>query len=101
MAQEAIDKLERFATQSHDLVVSNSYDIARGYLLLAQGDFASAADQLTSDPRSPRALQYLALAQEKLGNAAAAQATRTRLKYQRAPTTEWYLVAHSANAESR
>jgi predicted Zn-dependent protease len=101
VAQEAINKLERFASQSRDLVVSNSYEIARGYLLLAQGDFASAADELGSDPRSPLALQYLALAQEKLGNAAAAQATRTRLKYQRAPTTEWYLVAHSANVESR
>jgi predicted Zn-dependent protease len=101
IAQDAINKLERFASQSRDLVVSNSYDIARGYLLLAQGDFASAADELGSDPRSPLALQNLAQAQEKLGNAAAAQATRTRLKYQRAPTTEWYLVAHSANSESR
>jgi predicted Zn-dependent protease len=101
VAQEAIDKLERFASQSHDLVVANSYEIARGYLLLAQGDYASAADELGSDPRSPLALQYLAQAQEKLGNAAAAQAARTRLKYQRAPTTEWYLVAHSANVESR
>jgi len=100
VAQEAIDKLERFASQSRDLVVANSYEIARGYLLLAQGDYASAADQLGSDPRSPLALQYLAQAQEKLGNAAAAQAARTRLKYQRAPTTEWYLVAHSANVES-
>src|SRR6202035_495548 len=101
IAQDAINKLERFASQSRDLVVSNSYDIARGYLLLAQGDFTSAADELGSDPRSPLALQNLAQAQEKLGNAAAAQATRTRLKYQRAPTTEWYLVAHSANSESR
>jgi predicted Zn-dependent protease len=101
VAQEAISKLERFASESRDLVVSNSYEIARGYLLLAQGDFASAADELASDPRSPLALQYLAQAQEKLGNAAAAQAARTRLKYQRAPTTEWYLVAHSASAESR
>jgi len=100
VAQEAIDKLERFASQSRDLVVANSYEIARGYLLLAQGDYASAADELGSDPRSPLALQYLAQAQEKLGNAAAAQAARTRLKYQRAPTTEWYLVAHSANVES-
>jgi len=101
VAQEAIDKMERFASQSRDLVVANSYEIARGYLLLAQGDYASAADELGSDPRSPLALQYLAQAQEKLGNAAAAQAARTRLKYQRAPTTEWYLVAHSANVESR
>ena len=101
VAQEAINKLEHYASQSRDLVVANSYEIARGYLLLAQGDYASAADELGSDPRSPLALQYLAQAQEKLGNAAAAQAAHTRLKYQRAPTTEWYLVAHSASAESR
>jgi hypothetical protein len=38
-------------------------------------------------------LQQLAFIQEKLGNTAAAQLTRTRLKFQRAPTVEWFLVA--------
>jgi len=98
VAQDAIAKLERFASQSRDLIVANSYESARGYLLFAQGDFASAADELSSDPHSPLALQKLAQAQEKLGNPAAAEATRTRLKYQRAPTVEWYLTAHSTEA---
>jgi predicted Zn-dependent protease len=99
-AQDAIAKLERSASDTRDLVVANSYDSARGYLLFAQGDFASAADALATDPHSPLALQQLASAQEKLGNAAAAEATRTRLKYERAPTVEWYLATHTANTET-
>jgi predicted Zn-dependent protease len=100
-AQEAISKLERRATETRDLVVANSYESARGYLLFAQGDFASAADELTTDPHSPLALQQLALTQEKLGNAAAAEAARSRLKYQRAPTVEWFVVAHSGDSTAR
>jgi len=45
-----------------------------------QGDFANAVDELAADPRSPLALDQLAAAQEKLGNTAAAEATRTRIK---------------------
>jgi hypothetical protein len=37
-------------------------------------------------------LEQFAAAQEKLGNASAAEATRTRIKYLRAPTVEWYLL---------
>src|SRR5262249_4510680 len=101
VAQEAIAKLERVASETRDLVVANSYESARGYLLFAQGDFASAVDELGTDPHSPLALQQLALAQEKLGNAAAADSARARLKYQRAPTVEWFLVAHSGSSEMR
>jgi predicted Zn-dependent protease len=100
-AQEAIAKLERTASETRDLVVANSYESARGYLLFAQGDFASAVDELGTDPHSPLALQQLALAQEKLGNAAAAESARARLKYQRAPTVEWFLVAHSGDNTAR
>jgi tetratricopeptide (TPR) repeat protein len=99
-AQDAIAKLERFASQTRDLVVENSYESARGYLLFAQGDFASAADELATDPHSPLALQQLALAQEKLVNADAADNARTRLKYQRGPTVDWYLVTHSGSLEA-
>jgi predicted Zn-dependent protease len=99
VAQEAIFKLENSASLTRDLIVTNSYESARGFLLFAQGDFAGAAEELAADPHSTLALQQLALAQEKLGNTAAAESTRTRLKYQRAPTVEWYLTTHSA-AES-
>jgi predicted Zn-dependent protease len=100
-AQEAVAKLERVASDTHDLVVANSYESARGYLLFAQGDFASAVDELGTDPHSPLALQQLAVAQERLGNAAAAESARGRLKYQRAPTVEWFLVAHSSSDDTR
>jgi predicted Zn-dependent protease len=95
VAQEAISKLERCAAITRDLIVENNYECSRGFALLAQGDFANAADALGADVHSPLALQQLALAQEKLGNTAAAESTRTRLKYQRAPTVEWYLTTHT------
>ena len=85
-------KLEQLAAQSRDLLVENCYESARGYLLAANGDFANAVDELAADPRSVLALDQLAAAQEKLGNASAAEATRTRIKYLRAPTVEWYLL---------
>jgi tetratricopeptide (TPR) repeat protein len=96
VAQEAISKLERSAAVTRDLIVENNYESSRGYTLFAQGDFANAADELATDPHSPLALQQLALAQEKLGNNAAAESTRNRLKYLRAPTVEWYLTTHAA-----
>jgi tetratricopeptide (TPR) repeat protein len=91
-AVEAISELEGLAGTSRDLLVENAYESARGYLLFTQEDFANAVDELAADLQSPLALQQLALTQEKLGLASAAQATRARLKYQRGPTVEWYLV---------
>jgi tetratricopeptide (TPR) repeat protein len=92
--QEAVVKLERAAKQSRDLVVEDYYEAARGYVLFAKGDLANAAEELAGNPRSPLALQQLRLTQEKLGNIGAAEAVRTRLKYLRSPTVEWYLVTH-------
>jgi predicted Zn-dependent protease len=86
-AKEAISKLE---------LSESNYESAQGYLSFAKGAFPDAVDQLSSDPHSPLAMQQLALAQEKLGDTAAAEATRTQLKYLRAPTVEWFLVTHPA-----
>jgi tetratricopeptide (TPR) repeat protein len=97
VAQEAVAKLERTAKQSRDLVVEDNYEAARGYLLFAKGDLANAGEELAGNPRSPLAVQQLARVQEKLGNDDAARAVRTRLKYLRAPTVEWYLVTHAAS----
>jgi tetratricopeptide (TPR) repeat protein len=99
-AVEAISELEALAGTSRDLVIENAYESARGYLLFTQDDFASAVDELAADPQSPLALQQLAATQDKLGLPAAAQATRTRLKYQRAPTVEWYMVTRDRTAGS-
>src|SRR5882762_10376975 len=93
-ASQAVVRLKDLATSSRDLVVANAYESARGYVLFQQGDLFGAADQLAADPHSPLALQQLAFVQEKLGNLVAAKSTRLRLKYQRAPTVEWLLVAH-------
>jgi len=98
VAQDAISKLERYAAITRDLIVENNYESARGFALFAQGDFANAADELATDPHSPIALTQLALAHDKLGDAASAQIIRTRLKYQRAPTVEWYLTTHTTTA---
>jgi hypothetical protein len=100
-AAQAISKLERDALTSRDLIVEIDGMSARGYLLFAHGDFANAADELAADSRSPLALRQLGITQDKLGNAAAAQSTRTRLKYQRTPTAEWFLLTHPDTATSR
>jgi len=94
IASEAVSQLEGLATSSRDSVVANAYESARGYLLARQGDLPAAAGELSADLHSPLVLQQLADVQEKLGNTAAAQVTRARLKYQRAPTVEWFLVTH-------
>lgn len=91
-AAEAIAQLESLATSSRDLLVANAYESAHGYLLFGQGNLADAAGELAADPHSPLALKQLAEIQEKLGLSAAAQGTRTLLKYQRAPTVEWFLA---------
>jgi len=96
----AISHLEQLATASRDLFVEACYESARGYVAAAQNDFQNAAEGLAADPHSPLALQQLAVAQGKLGNAAAAEVTSTRLKYQRAPNVEWFLVRHPAAAKA-
>jgi len=93
-AVEAISELEGLATTSRDPVIENAYESARGFLLFTQDELTSAKDELAADPQSPLALQQLSIAQEKLGLASAAEATRTRLKYQRGPTVEWFLATH-------
>src|SRR6267154_524725 len=99
LAEASVRKLELLTDQSRDFLVANSYESARGYVLAAQGDFANAVDELAADPRSPLALDQLAAAQEKLGNTAAAEATRSRIKYLRAPTVEWYLLTTARTLE--
>jgi tetratricopeptide (TPR) repeat protein len=99
-AVEAISELEALATSSRDPVIENAYESARGFLLYTQNELTSAKDELAADPQSPLALQQLAIAQEKLGLAPAAEATRTRLKYQRGPTVEWFLATHLDSSAS-
>ena len=99
LAEASVRRLEHLADLSRDLLVVNSYESARGYLLAAKGDLAAAVDELTADPRSLLVLEQLAATQEKLGNASAAEATRTRIKYLRAPTVEAYLLTTTPTAQ--
>jgi hypothetical protein len=72
-----------------------------GYALLAQGDTTNAVDELATDAQNPLVPRQLVLAQEKLGNSRGAAASRARLKFLRASSVEWYLVAgpSSGNAD--
>jgi len=97
-AAESTSQMETLATETRDIFVQACYETARGYTTIAQKDFQNAAEALAADPHSPLALQQLAVAQLKLGNKDAMEATLTRLKYQRGPTVEWFLVRH-ANAD--
>jgi tetratricopeptide (TPR) repeat protein len=92
LAEASVRKLEQLAVLSRDVLVENCYESSRGYLLAAKGDLANAVDELAADSRSLLALDQLAAVQENLGNASAAEATRTRIKYLRAPTVDWYLL---------
>jgi tetratricopeptide (TPR) repeat protein len=100
-ADQTVHELEELAARTRDLIVENIYESAHGYALFAQGDMANAADELATDTHNPLVLRQLILAQEKLGNLRGAEASRTRLKYLRASTVEWFLVArpNSANAD--
>jgi tetratricopeptide (TPR) repeat protein len=92
-AEQAVRQLSELATHTQDLAIKDAYESSRGYVLFAKGDFAGAAGTLSADEQDPLVLRQLILAQEKLGNSAAADAARSRLKYQRAPGLEWFLAS--------
>jgi tetratricopeptide (TPR) repeat protein len=98
LAEATIRRLEELADLSREPLVTNSFESARGYLLAAKGDFTAAVGELAADPRSLLALEQLAATQLKLGDASATEATRTRIKYLRAPTVEWYLLTSASIA---
>ena len=99
-AAKAISELEALAKASRDQLVEACYESARGYILTSQNSLADAAEGLASDPHSPLALQQLAAIQEKLGKGAAAESTRTLLKYQRGPNVEWFVATRNLTAQS-
>jgi tetratricopeptide (TPR) repeat protein len=99
-ADPAVHQLEELAAHTRDLVIENIYESAHGYALFAQGDVSNAADELATDLHNPLVLRQFILAQEKLGNSGAAEASRTRLKYLRASTVEWFLVTGSTSSKA-
>jgi len=97
-AQLAVQKLERLAAKSRDLIVQDCYESARGYIFFAQRKFQDAAEQLSADPHSPLTVKWMSVAREKAGDLKSADAARLHFKYMRAPTAEWYLATHSGFA---
>jgi tetratricopeptide (TPR) repeat protein len=97
-AATVIQKLETLAVSSRDSIIENCYDSARGFLLFAKGNYAGAVDALESDTQNPLVTRQAMLAYEELGDAAGASAAKTRLRYLRAPTPQWYLATHPATA---
>jgi hypothetical protein len=100
VTDQALHQLEELAAHTRDMVIENTYESARGYALFARGDVANAADELATDLHNPLVLRLFILTQEKLGNSTAAEASRTRLKYLRGSTVEWFLVAGSASSKA-
>jgi len=96
-ADQAISKLAQFAAKSGDLLVGNHYETARGFQLLSQGDLSGAIEQLSANRRSPLAVQQMATAQQEAGDKKAAEESLYQLKFQRAPTVEWYLASQSGS----
>lgn len=96
LTADAVRELGELATKTRDPIIENIYESGHGYELVAEGDLANAVDELSADPQNPLVVRQIVLTQEKLGNTAAANAMRARLKYLRTLTAEWYLVSHAA-----
>jgi tetratricopeptide (TPR) repeat protein len=92
---EVLAKLEKLAAKSRDLIVENCYESARGYVFYARKDYSNAADALSADPHSPLTIKLLVEARKRSGDAKNAEAAELHLKFQRAPTAEWYLASRA------
>src|SRR6202030_3801288 len=58
-AHGVVQKLERLAAKTRDLIVENCYESARGYVFFARKDYSSAAGELSADPHSPLTTKLL------------------------------------------
>lgn len=94
-------KLNQLAATSRDQKVESIYESARGYVMSAEGDYANAVDELTSDPHSPLVVQQLIVTEQKRNNEDGAEKARARLKYLRTPTAEWYVVSKKSEEASQ
>jgi tetratricopeptide (TPR) repeat protein len=93
VAEYHVHRLEDLASRTRDAVVENCYESARGFKLFAAGDYANAADELSTDTHAPQVMKKYVEAQMKLGNTALAEEARNRMKYLRAPSVDWYLAS--------
>jgi tetratricopeptide (TPR) repeat protein len=77
--QKSVEQLSVIARTSRSDVVQRAYHSANGALLSQQGKYDAAVKELEDDAQNPLALQLLADAQEKAGQAAEAQKTLVTL----------------------
>jgi tetratricopeptide (TPR) repeat protein len=95
-ASDEIHELEDLARDTRDTIIEDCYESARGYVFYANGEYSSAADELSSDPQNPVVVRQIVLAYEKLGDKATAEVNRNRLKYLRTDTPQWLLASRTA-----
>jgi len=91
-AQSDLDKLEKLAADTRDLLVQGCFESSQGYVSAAKGDFAKAAEQLATDLHNPLTVRQLVLVGKKLDDTQAAENALLHLKYLRTPTAEWYVA---------
>jgi tetratricopeptide (TPR) repeat protein len=95
-AEGEIRELEELSSATRDRIIEDCYESARGYVLFAEKDYASAVDELATDPQNPLVASQIVQSYEKLGNKAAAEVNRNRWKYLRADTPQWFVAANVA-----
>jgi tetratricopeptide (TPR) repeat protein len=99
-AEALTHELEELAATTRDQKVESIYESAHGYVMSANEDYANAADELASDLHSPLVVQQLIATEQKLNNADGLEKAKTRLKYLRTPTAEWFVVTKAASAST-
>jgi hypothetical protein len=77
--QKSVELLSAMARTSRSDIVQRAYHSANGALLSLQGKYDAAIKELEDDAQNPLALQLLADAQEKAGQASEAQKTLVTL----------------------
>jgi tetratricopeptide (TPR) repeat protein len=97
-AASAIRQLEALATATRDSIVGDCYYSAKGYALFASGDYSGAVSLLQSDTQNPLVARQIVVSYEKLGDSANATQAKTRFRYLRAPTPQWYLASAAGAA---
>lgn len=99
-ASAAIRQLETLATATRDSIVGDCYYSAKGYALFASGDYSGAISLLQSDTQNPLVARQIVLSYEKLGDSANATVAKTRFRFLRAPTPQWYLASAAGAASN-
>ncbi len=100
-ANASLQKLQRLADDSRDLLVENISESAKGFISLANADYPKAAQRLSADLHAPLVVRAYIQAQEKLGDPKTLESAQKQLQYRRAPTVDWFVASHNASLASQ